>query len=188
MPFSIVRAVASIQHARVYANRTWKYEYVSPGSELIYGYTAEEILADNYLIASRIHPEDWETVIPQIFESIFVEQPSEHEYRYLHPDGKWRWICYNITSVRDEAENDWVLTVIATDITDKKRTEIALTESESKFRTIVENAGDVLSIVNLEGVICYTSPNVVNLTGYTPAELEGQSFEPFIHPDDMPKI
>lgn len=181
-------AVASIQRVHVYANQDWHLQYCSPGSELIYGYTTEEILADNNLITSRIHQEDWESVVPKIFDSIFSECPSENEYRYLHPDGDWRWISLNVTSVRNEAANCWMVTVIATDITVKKNTEIALYESEFKFRTIVENAGDVLCIVNLEGVIRYTSPNVVNLIGYTLAELEGQSFEPFIYADDVPKL
>jgi two-component system sensor histidine kinase/response regulator len=181
-------AVASIQRSRVYPDRTWKFEYCSPGSELIYGYTAEEILVDKNLLASRVHPEDWETVIPKIFESIFAEQPGEYEYRHLHPDGNWRWIGYNITSVRDEAANCWIATVIATDITDKKRTEIALAESESKFRSIVENANDILCIVSLGGIVRYVSPNVVNLNGFTSAEIENQSFEPFVYPDEVVKL
>ncbi|MEQ8752080.1 MAG: PAS domain S-box protein [Coleofasciculus sp. G1-WW12-02] len=155
--------VASIQHVHVYANRDWNLQYCSPGSELVYGYTAEEILADSHLIVSRIHPEDWETVVPKIFDSIFSERPSEHEYRYLHPNGNWYWICYNITSVQDEAADCWRVTIIATDITDKKRTELALAESELKFRSIVENASDILCIINLEGIIHYVSPNVVSL-------------------------
>ena len=181
-------AVASIQRSRVYRDRTWKFEYCSPGSELIYGYTAEEILADNNLLASRVHPEDWETVVPKIFESIFAEQPGEYEYRYVHPDGNWRWIRFNVTSVRNETENCWITTVIATDITDKKSTEIALAESEIKFRSIVENANDILAIINLEGIVRYVSPNVVNLNGFTPAEIEGQSFEAFIYSDEVPKL
>ncbi len=181
-------AVACIQRVRVYAHRSLEFEYSSPGSELIYGYTAEEILADNYLLASRVHPEDWETVIPKIFESIFAEQPGEYEYRHLHPDGSWRWICFNVTSVRDEAADCWITTAIAIDISDKKRAEIALAESELKFRSIVENANDILAILSPQGIVRYVSPNVVNVLGYTPAELEGESFAPLIHLDDLPKI
>ncbi|HBB33710.1 MAG TPA: hypothetical protein DDZ80_17250 [Cyanobacteria bacterium UBA8803] len=181
-------AVASIQLNRLYADRTWTFEYVSPGSELIYGYTVEEILANNYLLASRVHPEDWETGILPMFDSIFVGRPSEHEYRHLHPDGNWRWICTRVTSVRDDEANCWMVTLIATDITDKKRAEIALAESEFKFRSIVENANDVLCITNLEGILCYVSPNVVNLNGFTASEIEGQTFEPFIHPNDLPQF
>jgi two-component system sensor histidine kinase/response regulator len=181
-------AVASIQRNRLYADRTWDFEYVSPGCELIYGYTAEEILADKYLVASRVHPEDWESVILPMFDSIFAERPGEHGYRYLHPDGSWRWICMNVTSARDEVLDCWMVNIIATDISDKKRTEIALAESEFKFRSIVENANDVLSILSLEGIVQYVSPNIVNVTGFTPAELESQPFEPNVHPDDAPPI
>jgi two-component system sensor histidine kinase/response regulator len=180
-------AVASIQRNRLYSDRTWEFEYISPGSELIYGYTAEEILADKYLLASRVHPEDWETVILPMFDNIFAEQPGEHEYRYLHPDGIWRWICMNVTSSRDEALDCWMVNIIATDITDKKRTEIALAESEFKFRSIVENANDVLSILSLDGIVQYVSPNIVNIAGFTRLEVEGKYLSN-VHPDDVPQI
>lgn len=181
-------AVACIQRNRLYGDRTWEFEYVSGGCELIYGYTASEIIEDNHLLAKRVHPEDWENVIQPMFDCIFAEQPGEHEHRYLHPDGNWRWICLNITSVWDEEASCWMVTLIASDITDKKHAEIALTESEFKFRSIVENAGDVLCILNLEGVVRYVSPNIMNLIGFSPAEMEGQSFETFVHPDDMVQL
>jgi len=181
-------AVACIQQARVDPDHTWNFEYCSPGSELIYGYTPEEILADNYLLSSRIHPQDWDEILPKIFESIFAERTCEQEYRYLYPDGNWRWIAITCTSVRNAAENCWITTLIAIDITNRKHTEIALAESESKFRSIVENANDVICINTLEGIVRYVSPNIGNLNGFTPAEIEGQSFELFVYPDQVAKL
>ena len=181
-------AVACIQQARVDPDHTWNFEYCSPGSELIYGYTPEEILADNYLLSSRIHPQDWDEILPKIFESIFAERTCEQEYRYLYPDGNWRWIAITCTSVRNEGENCWITTLIAIDITNRKHTEIALAESEFKFRSIVENANDVICINTLEGIVRYVSPNIGNLNGFTPAEIEGQSFELFVYPDEVAKL
>ena len=181
-------AVACIQQARVDPDHTWNFEYCSPGSELIYGYTPEEILADNYLLSSRIHPQDWDEILPKIFENIFAERTCEQEYRYLYPDGNWRWIAITCTSVRNAAENCWITTLIAIDITNRKHTEISLAESESKFRSIVENANDVICINTLEGIVRYVSPNIGNLNGFTPAEIEGQSFELFVYPDQVAKL
>ncbi|MBW4448223.1 MAG: PAS domain S-box protein [Spirirestis rafaelensis WJT71-NPBG6] len=73
------------------------------------------------------------------------------------------------------------------DITARSQAEAALSESETKFRRIVENANDVISLINLEGRICYISPNLFNLTGYDTSELEGVVFSNFIHPDDIPR-
>jgi two-component system sensor histidine kinase/response regulator len=73
------------------------------------------------------------------------------------------------------------------DITERKQAEGTLSASEAKFRRIVENANDIISLIDLEGQIVYISPNLTNLTGYATSELEGVPFMPFIHPDDHPR-
>ncbi|MBD2449036.1 PAS domain S-box protein [Nostoc sp. FACHB-152] len=72
------------------------------------------------------------------------------------------------------------------DITARQQAEKALSESEAKFRRIVENSNDIISLIDLEGRISYISPNLTKLTGYDTTELEGIPFADFIHPDDLP--
>lgn len=55
--------ISSVVSFRVFANRDWDYEYQSAGSELLFGYKAEEIITDKTLWMSRVWPEDRETVI-----------------------------------------------------------------------------------------------------------------------------
>lgn len=70
------------------------------------------------------------------------------------------------------------------DISDRKRTEAALQRSEQHFRTIVENANDILFVNTPEGIFSYVSPNVTNVMGYLPEEMIGKPFPQFLHPDD----
>lgn len=70
---------------------------------------------------------------------------------------------------------------------ERKQAEAALQESETKFRTIVENVNDLLFVMSADGVFNYISPNILNTTGFAPSELEGNSLAPFTHPDDVPK-
>ncbi|MBE9002142.1 PAS domain S-box protein [Nostoc sp. LEGE 12447] len=72
------------------------------------------------------------------------------------------------------------------DITARQQVEKALSESEIKFRRIVENSNDIISLIDLEGRISYISPNLAKLTGYETTELEGIAFTDFLHPDDLP--
>ncbi|MEH1847753.1 MAG: PAS domain S-box protein [Nostoc sp.] len=61
-----------------------------------------------------------------------------------------------------------------------------LVESDAKFRSIVENANNVIFALTLEGIFSYVSPNWTEILGHEVAEVEGKSFIPFIHPDDVP--
>ncbi|MEH1922979.1 PAS domain-containing protein [Nostoc sp.] len=60
-----------------------------------------------------------------------------------------------------------------------------LIENDAKFRSIVENANNVIFALTLEGIFSYVSPNWTAIFGHEVAEVEGKSFIPFIHPDDV---
>ena len=115
---------ASIVNFRLFANRTWEYEYQSLGSEKLFGYTPEEIIGNNTLWRSRIFPEDLENVIMPVFDKLFQGGIIKIEYRFYHKDGSIRWISDNYTSRRDEVGNCWIVTGVSTDITERKVTEL----------------------------------------------------------------
>ncbi|MEH2002187.1 MAG: PAS domain-containing protein [Nostoc sp.] len=62
----------------------------------------------------------------------------------------------------------------------------AFIESDAKFRSIVENANNIIFALTLEGIFSYVSPNWTEIFGHEVAEVEGKSFVPFVHPDDVP--
>jgi PAS domain S-box-containing protein len=60
-----------------------------------------------------------------------------------------------------------------------------LKQAEAKFRAIVENANDIIFAITPDNVFSYISPNVADVLGFQPSEMEGHSIAPFIHPDDV---
>ena len=64
----------------------------------------------------------------------------------------------------------------------------ALAESETRFRHLIENGGDLVGIVGADLRIRYISPNIEKVLGYTQEEWEGQSALDFIHPKDKVRI
>ncbi len=77
-----------------------------------------------------------------------------------------------------------VANVLATAI-DRARTEDALRRSEEHFRSLIENASDMVTIVGDNGAFRYASPSVERVLGYPPGELLERNAFDFVHPDDI---
>src|SRR5262249_21727882 len=73
---------------------------------------------------------------------------------------------------------------MAVDITERKRMEGALRKSEEHFRSLTENALDLISIIDLNRRIRYQSPSSDRALGYRTDELVGRKLLDFVHPDD----
>jgi PAS domain S-box-containing protein len=69
-------------------------------------------------------------------------------------------------------------------ITEHRKVEKALVESEAKYRALVENISEVIFTLNDHDLITYVSPAIRNLTGYAPSDLMGKRFQEFIYAED----
>jgi len=76
---------------------------------------------------------------------------------------------------------------VASDITEQKRMETELKESEERFRSLVEDINDIIYSLDPQGRLTYLSPAFGRIFSYDIDELMGKSFVDFIHPDDLPK-
>ncbi len=77
-----------------------------------------------------------------------------------------------------------LFTVMLRDITERKRAENALRESEARFRALIEHGSDLIMILDGAGNLVYESPSGKRILGFEPDELIGRSVFEFIHPDD----
>jgi PAS domain S-box-containing protein len=71
---------------------------------------------------------------------------------------------------------------------ERKRAEQALQKREEHFRSLIENALDIISIVGRDGVVRFASPSVLRVLGYEPHQLVGQRVFDYIHPDDVKAV
>lgn len=72
------------------------------------------------------------------------------------------------------------------EIAERERIEQVLRRSEEHFRSLIENATEVITVLDLDGTIRYESPSVERVMGYKPDELIGRNANEFSHPDDEP--
>ncbi|MBL6750816.1 MAG: PAS domain S-box protein [Nevskia sp.] len=70
------------------------------------------------------------------------------------------------------------------DVTERRRMERALNESEQRFRALIEHASDVIGIIGFDGTIRYVSPAISEVGGFAPAEPMGRNLFDLVHDDD----
>ncbi|HHW68188.1 MAG: hypothetical protein PWP07_1431 [Epulopiscium sp.] len=77
---------------------------------------------------------------------------------------------------------------IVREITERKRKEKALKDSEKKYRLIADNMTDLVSIIDLNGKVIYASPSHNAILGHAPENYVGESFFNFIHPSEIEEV
>jgi PAS domain S-box-containing protein len=165
-----------------------KTHYISPNVERVYGYTQEEIYeGGDALFFGRIHPDDKESVMKAYQEMIESGTKYDIEYRIQRKDGQWIWL-HDRSLGTYERDATRFASGIFEDITSLKETEIALKESEEKYRTLVRQIPSVLITTDAKGVTHYVSPQIEDLMGYTPEEYYEKEPLDRIHPDDVEEV
>lgn len=160
--------------------------YASPAAPKINGYEPEEMVAQQPWV---VHPDDTPAMRASFLLARKGEPGTDVEYRIVTKTGETRWVSHSWSPITDGQCVQTIVSVIR-DVTERKRSEEALRqaqealrESEEKYKSIVENSGDMISLTAPDGTLLYASPAARAITGYEPDEL--LHLKPWIiHPDD----
>ena len=155
----------------------------SEESARIYGYApGTEPTPD--LILQRIHPDDVNLLKDVLKRAAQGGANFDFEHRLLMPDGSVKYI-YNLSqSMMDEAGNEEVVGAIV-DITERRRAEEALRQSEERFRLVVESIPGLVVTTTLKGELEFVNRRAVDYFGRTLEQLSGWRTSDAVHPDDL---
>ncbi|HEU0296379.1 MAG TPA: PAS domain S-box protein [Anaerolineales bacterium] len=152
-------------------NREW---------EKVLGYRLEDLEGKRFL--DLVHPDDMQDTLGAMAELDAQEEVLDFTNRYRCKDGTYRWIEWR------SIPHGKLVYATARDITERKRIESALRESEKRYRDLVEFS-PVAMTVHVEGRIVYINPAGARLWGAdTPDEVLGRSPLDFVHPEYHERI
>ncbi|GGR24068.1 PAS domain-containing sensor histidine kinase [Deinococcus ruber] len=148
------------------------YLYVSPAVKRLHDVEPEAVMGLH--VSRHVHRDDWPAVQADL--DALMANPQEvrvSTYRQRDSQGRWWWIeTTSSNQLHDPAVRGIVCN--SRDITDRRESEARLAASEGRFRSLVQNASDLITVVDHQGVVRYESPSVTPLLGFSPDELVGQ--------------
>ena len=162
-----------------------KIVYVNPRIERQSYFSKNDIFSRDLL--SFIHPDDRETASWRYTQVKNGKKFSEfHDYKFFDKKGNIRWATANSTDIKYKDRP--ALLVFLTEITERKQAEMALRESEQRYRLLAENVDDVIWTMDMDMNLTYVSPSVERLRGYTVDEVMNQSLEEILVPSSYERV
>lgn len=134
----------------------------------------------------RVHPDDLPGVLEQWARCVCTGTPADFEYRVRQADGSYRWFRARAAARLDATGRPvrWYGTL--EDVEDRKRTEMALRESEAFARSILENSTNSISVLDLNGALLYMNAAAVRVLGADADTVIGQRWPDLLPPQSRP--
>ncbi len=161
--------------------------YESPSVELLLGYKPEELIGKSAL--EFFHPDEVENAI-YILDTLIKNprQPVSLVLHLRHKDGSWRVMECTVNNLLNDPNVNGIVANYR-DITERKRAEEQLKESEERLRLMFESVTDGIVVADLKGVITEVNRGVLEMSGFSSRdELVGKSAFEFLAPGDYKKI
>lgn len=176
---------------------TLKFTYFSPSAIKILGYEPNELLG---LELSQLLTRDSCVKTLDIFNNellktgekekgITTRKYIDFEFEGFHKSGNLVIMEVEASIMLDEDRDTEGILIVGSDITDRKKTELALLGSEKRYRSVFENTGTATIITDRDNIIINSNTEFKKLSGYSKGDIEGKTkWTDFIDKDEYKKI
>ena len=159
---------------------TYPATFISKNVKSVLGYKPLDFTSNPNFWAEHIHPEDHERVFAEL-PSLFEHGRHIHEYRFLAKDGNYRWIRDELNLIVDDQGNEQEIIGYLIDITENKRVEKKLRESETRLSLLVQQSPMGIVTWDTEFRVVDWNKASEKIFGYSREEATGKHAE-FIVP------
>jgi PAS domain S-box-containing protein len=189
-------ASEELLHLAEHAGNTGSFEWspqtgrlqLSPGCQAVYGYESEAYDGSYETWIRRLRPSE-RRQIEMLINDAFAEHKTLHkaEFHIIRPDGQTRWLEGRIRITYDAEGKPSRVVGVKVDITDRKRAEETLRESEERFRLATEATLGVVYDWDRTTGLTWRSARLVDVVGYRPEEVPAENdwWRSLIHPEDL---
>jgi PAS domain S-box-containing protein len=168
----------------IFQNDYWVY--ANPVVEIISGYTPEDLYRMRFW--EVVHPDHREMVQERGRKRQSGQAvPQSYDLKIIHKTGREVWVSLSGGDLMYEGKSAGLITI--KDITERKKTEVALQESERRYRLLADNVSDNIWVFDLGTMrFSYSSPSIEGITGFTEEEAVGSRLKDTMTPLSVERV
>jgi len=157
--------------------------YISPSHSRVLGYSPEDRIGKSAF--DIVHPDDLERIVKVFSEGLINKKPAKTEYRVKHARGHYVWLETIGDLLRDDEGEVTSVIMTSRDITERKRAEEELRESENRFRSYFSMPLVGIAITSPGKGWAEVNDRVCEMLGRSRDELREMTWSELTHPEDL---
>jgi len=165
----------------------WKFNYISAGIKELINLKPEDIIKDSNIFFDAFFKDVKTSILNELKKSIIDMKAHFFDISYQIPDGSIKWLRMGSTP-RIDSDGKFILNGLILDRTKTKKAEEALREAEEKYRSLIENANDIIYRCDISGFFVYVNQVTLRLSGYSEKEVLSMRFLEAIKPEYKKKV
>jgi PAS domain S-box-containing protein len=155
--------------------------YISPSVRDLLGFDPAEIVGKSFIDLAY---KDDHNLMTEWFSELYKGKESPSEYRVSSKSGEIKWTRTNTRPIMEEGLFKGAQGILV-DVTAQRRAEETLRKSEEKYRWVLNNMADVITVMDMNLRFTYVSPSIMRMRGYTAEEAVAQTFEQVMTPESL---